>query len=324
MRTIFDSSGDLRADRRYAHGLVAAAEGDRAAAVDLLQQALEIAPDWAPAWFALGEARLGLGETAAASQAFGRAMALDPQDRLGASLHLQRLSAGCAQPSMPSAYVRELFNQYADRFDSHLGKTLAYRAPALVRAAIERARPAGQVKPFFARALDLGCGTGLAAQALAGTYGRLCGVDLSPRMIEKAVQTGLYDALIEADILAFLESDGAGCFDLAVACDVFVYFGDLERTLTAVARRLATGGLFAFSVQSPQSTAAKGYELGADLRFAHSRPYVEASAASAGLTMLFDETVVLRQDRGEAVHGVIFVLGKDNTLGAIAGSVERR
>jgi predicted TPR repeat methyltransferase len=319
MAAIFDSSSDLRADRRYAYALACLAEGDGAVAADLLLQVLEIAPDWIPAWFALGQARHCLGDGEAARQAFDRAVTLDPDDRLGASLHLQRLGERMLRPSLPAAYVRHLFDQYADRFEAHLGETLAYRAPRLVRAALKAARPAGRLSPRLARALDLGCGTGMAARALTGFYDRICGVDLSPRMISKAACSGLYDALVEADILAFLEADDDARFDLVIACDVFVYFGDLHRPMAGVAHRLAPGALFAFSVQSSADgeAAAAGFDLGQDLRFAHAGAHVRAAAASAGLVTLLAEAAVLRKDRGEDVHGAIYVL----QMGAACGAV---
>ena len=50
------SSGDLLADRRYAYAKAAFDEGDWTVAADLARQALELAPNYAPAWFLLGEA----------------------------------------------------------------------------------------------------------------------------------------------------------------------------------------------------------------------------------------------------------------------------
>src|SRR3954447_19432537 len=113
------SSGNLAADRRYDYARGAAGDGDHAAAADLCEQALELAPDWAPAWFALGEARGALGENDAAQAALARALACDPQDSQGAGLRLARLR-GETPARPPDAYVRDLFDQYADRFETHL------------------------------------------------------------------------------------------------------------------------------------------------------------------------------------------------------------
>src|SRR5690349_15055206 len=112
---LFQSSGDLMADRRYAIGQDLAARGDTAAAADLFAQALELVPRFTSAWFALGEARERLGQIPAAIEAFRMAHALDPHDPHGASLHVVRL-AGEPLREMPADYVRTLFDQYAPRF----------------------------------------------------------------------------------------------------------------------------------------------------------------------------------------------------------------
>ena len=76
---LFISSGDLIADRRYDLARGYAADGDLAAAADLYAQATELAPGFASAWFALGEAREALGDRAGAQAAFEKA-----RDPLGA------------------------------------------------------------------------------------------------------------------------------------------------------------------------------------------------------------------------------------------------
>src|SRR5881227_2109717 len=65
-----------------------AADGNLAAAADLYAQAVELSPGFASAWFALGEAREGLGDREGARAAFERARAADPEDR--------RCAAPCA------------------------------------------------------------------------------------------------------------------------------------------------------------------------------------------------------------------------------------
>ncbi len=83
---LFLSSGDLMADRRFDFARDLQLKGDLAAAADLLLQAIELAPNFASAWFTLGQIREQLGEPEAAIAAFRRARAADPEDRHGASL----------------------------------------------------------------------------------------------------------------------------------------------------------------------------------------------------------------------------------------------
>ena len=86
---------------------------------------------------------------------------------------------------MPKAYVRALFDQYAPKFEAALVDDLGYRGPALLFKAVLAARHAVRKPAFFKRAIDLGCGTGLAASAFAKEVNHFIGIDLSPRMIEK-------------------------------------------------------------------------------------------------------------------------------------------
>src|SRR3954447_14014642 len=122
----------MLADRRYALARDYAADGDLAAAADLYLQAVELAPGFASAWFALGEARQALGDCDAARVAFERARAADPQDRQGAALRLARLGGADPGTQALHGYVRTLFDQYAPRFDRALAD-LKYAAPEMLR-----------------------------------------------------------------------------------------------------------------------------------------------------------------------------------------------
>ncbi len=267
-------SGDLIADRRFAYGVAAAEDGDFAAAAEMFEQALERAPGWPTALFALGDAReeLGLGEGAA--EAFRLAVAADPADVLGASVRLARLGATDPLTGLPRAYVTRLFDDYAPRFETHLVAALAYRGPALTIEALDAAAPGRR----FAAALDLGCGTGLMGAAIRDRVGRLEGVDLAPAMIAKARARGAYDALEAADAVERLERSPPGAFDLILAADTLCYFGDLQPVFAACRRALADGGLVAFTAETFDG---EGFRLLEGLRFAHAPSYLEATARAA-------------------------------------------
>ena len=304
---VFSTSGNLLADRRYEYAQAAARDGDHAAACEVLEQTLELAPGWADAWFALGEACERLCRQEAARAAFLQASAHDASDRNGAALRLARLAGGPPPPTMPGEYVRGLFDQYAPRFDRHLTGALDYRGPALIEAALRDAC-ALLDRPFaFATALDLGCGTGLAGRALAPACRALHGVDLSPGMLTEARATGVYASLEAADMLPWLQAWPAAA-DLVMAADVLVYAGDLAPLFGAVARVLraaATPGLFAFTTQAH---AGDGYVLGADLRFAHSERYLRDCACAAGLQVIAFAASTTRRDAGLGVPGYVGVL----------------
>jgi len=294
------AASDLIAERRFAYAKAAADEGDFNAAAEVLEQALERAPDWAAAWFALGEARERLGDVDAAAEAYRAALRSDPTDAQGATARLALIGRGDPPTSLPAAYVARLFDQYAPRFEAHLTGTLGYRAPALIAEAMSAAAPGRR----FASALDIGCGDGLMGEALRDRVDHLTGVDLSPAMIAKARERGGYDALVVGDATALLERQPLATFDLIVAADSLVYIGDLAPLFAAVASALTADALIAFSVES---CGGEGFNLSASMRFAHSRAYVEATARESGLSLLLIGSASVRREAGRDAPGLICV-----------------
>ncbi len=304
---VSQSSGNLIADRRYAWAEGSAAEGDHAAAADLFTQALEIVPHWAPAWLALGEALQKSGDVDGARAAFAQAAALDPAGVLGAELRLAALG-GAASPSLaPQAYVRGLFDQYANRFDAHLTGALHYRAPEILRELVARANAARGRREHFSLMLDLGCGTGLAGKSFAACVHRIEGVDLSTAMLALAEKTGCYERLVVGDLVDFLIAAKPGAADLVIAADVFVYMGDLGPAFEACARAMARDGLFAFTTQF---LSVGDWSIGADLRYAHSADYLRRMAESYGFEVRTLEAISTRRDAGVDTPGLAAVLMK--------------
>jgi len=295
--------GDFIADRRFAYGKAAAEEGDWSAAAEMFEQALERAPHWAAAWFTLGEARERLGDLDEAARAFRSALAADPSDAQGAAARLALIGRGEAPRALPQAYIARLFDDYAPRFDAHLTDQLWYRAPALIADALDSAAPGRR----FAHALDIGCGTGLMGQAVRGRVDHLTGVDLSPGMIAKARERGLYDALEVGDATAFLNHQPPSAFNLIVAADALVYIGDLEPAFDATVIALKPGGLVALSLETWEGD---GFRLGASMRFAHGRAYVEQTAAAVGLRPVGIEEASTRREGGREAPGLVCVFGR--------------
>ena len=71
---LFLSSGDPVADRRFEFARDLQLKGDLVAAADLLEQAVELAPNFPSAWFLLGEIREKIGQRDRAIAAFRRAV----------------------------------------------------------------------------------------------------------------------------------------------------------------------------------------------------------------------------------------------------------
>jgi predicted TPR repeat methyltransferase len=300
---LFLSSGDLIADRRFEFARDLQLKGDLAAAADLLDQTVELAPDFVSAWFTLGEIRLQLGERDVAIAAFRRARDVDPQDRHGASLRLMRLGAE-ALADMPKAYVETLFDQYAPRFDTALLEHLDYRGPAILFKAVLAVRAAAKRPAFFKRAIDLGCGTGLAAAAFARQVDRFIGIDLSPGMIEQARATGLYAELEVADMVAGLAAKPDDSADLIMAGDAMVYVSDLAPMLAQARRVLVPDGLVAFTLETHEGD---GVILGAGLRYAHAASHVRGVVQAAGLSLAHLEAASPRTEDNVPVPGLVVV-----------------
>ena len=303
---LFLSSGDLVADRRFEFARDLQRKGDLVAAADLLLQATELAPGFASAWFTLGDIREQLGAREDAVAAFRKAQAADSDDRHGASLRLILLGAQ-ELSAMPPAYVRALFDQYAPKFETALVDDLGYRGPALLFKAVLAARLAVRKPAFFKRAIDLGCGTGLAASAFASEVDHFIGIDLSPRMIERARATGLYAQLEAADMVQGLCDKPDASADLVLAADAMVYLSDLAAVLREVKRVLVTGGLLAFTVETH---GGDGVILGEGLRYAHGAGYVRASIGDAGLTLSRCEDLSARNEDNTPVPGLVVVATK--------------
>ncbi|MGX9426064.1 MULTISPECIES: class I SAM-dependent DNA methyltransferase [Bradyrhizobium] len=303
---LFLSSGDLVADRRYEFARDLQLRGDLAAAADLLEQAIELAPNFVSAWFVLGEIRQELGEREAAITAFRRARDADPQDHHGASLHLMQLGAE-GLSDMPKAYVQALFDQYAPRFDEALKRDLGYCGPSLLFKAVLSARAAAKKPAFFKRGIDLGCGTGLGAAAFAKNVDRFIGIDLSPGMIEQARATGLYAELEVQDMLNGLRARDDASADFILAADAMVYVCDLAPVLAEAGRVLAPGGAVAFTVETHDGD---GIVIGEGLRYAHGASYIGAVIEAAGLNLSALQPASTRNEGKVPVPGLVVVATK--------------
>ena len=303
---LFLSSGDLMADRRFEFARDLQLKGDLPAAADLLMQAIELAPAFTSAWFTLADIREQLGEHDAAVSAFRQARAGDSGDRHGAGLRLMRLGAEPVS-GMPQAYVQTLFDQYAPRFESSLVDELGYRGPKLLFHAVLSVRAAARKPALFKRAIDLGCGTGLAASAYARSVDHFTGVDLSPRMIERSRATGLYAELDVADMLQGLRARPDACADLILAADAMVYVAELAPVLAEAARVLAPGGLLAFTTETHDG---EGVVIGHGLRYAHAATYVRAAVESVGLKLSLLEDRSARNEDHAPVPGLVAVAAK--------------
>jgi predicted TPR repeat methyltransferase len=210
--------------------------------------------------------------------------------------HLDALR-GRTHERAPDDYLTACFDKYAPEFDRHLVEVLDYRIPGKLHPLLVEAGTT------FTRILDLGCGTGLAAPYLSSFGGNLTGVDISPRMLEKARERNLYGRLVEDEAIAYL-SKREQQFDLIVSLDVLIYFGDLTAFFAAAAERLVPGGVFAFSFETGEHD---DYTLLPCGRFAHDPTYVEG-LSEARFTPITCVSTPLRLEANRPVAGRLVLL----------------
>ncbi len=271
-------------------------------AVELCRDAVRLNPANATSHYALGVALEKSGRYPESADAYRHALRLDPsQPNWRFDL---AVVSGESLDSMPAGFVARLFDEYAPRFEEHLVRGLEYQAPDHVLAMIKTHVP---LRDTLLDVIDLGCGTGLCGRLLRPLARLLVGVDLSPRMIEQATQTGVYDRLIVGDVAEQLLAHPQA-FDLIAAADVLNYLGDLCPTLAAAREALRPGRWMAFTVEAHDH--GEGFALQRTRRFTHSMSYVQRTATASGLEQVDARQVTLRVQERNPVSGWVVLLRK--------------
>jgi predicted TPR repeat methyltransferase len=130
----------------------------------------------------------------------------------------------------------------------------------------------------------------------------MTGVDLSPKMLARAKQRNIYDHFACAEITAFL-MESPDSFDVILAADVFIYFGDLFPLKSAITKVLRPNGLLAFSIER---TTSANHHLLPSGRFAHAVEYIRSVFGAEFIECVCQETI-LRHEANQPVAGNIFV-----------------
>ncbi len=164
---------------------------------------------------------------------------------------------------------------WADGYDERMEDRLGYVAPRVMAE-----RLAGRLDDRSAAILDVGCGTGLTCQYLAERgFTTFDGIDITPEMILKSRERGIYRDLYEADITEPLDMADAA-YDAAISSGTFTLGHVGAEPIPEIVRVLKPGALLACSIHK-DIWQAKGFEA----RFAE----LEAAGAMRSVEVHLDE-----------------------------------
>jgi predicted TPR repeat methyltransferase len=270
-------------------------------AIQYLQQAISIDPNYLPVFINLGSIYLKLQQLDQAKEQYQKALEIDPNND-----ELQHILTAITQEGTPDqapkTYVKNLFDQYALYYDKHLTEVLKFSVPQHLFEAVDEEIAELNNMPDQWTILDVGCGTGLAAPYFKHMAKKLIGVDLSEQMIAIAKSKDLYD---ELEVMNANEvAQHYQSIDLIIASDVLTYIGNLELLFPIFHQTLSPNGILAFSVES---TLEEGYILQTTIRYAHNKKYIEQALQSSGFTQLCCQKHVLRTQQKEPVNGYLVV-----------------
>jgi predicted TPR repeat methyltransferase len=276
------------------------------------KKAIAIKPEYAEAHSNLGNTLKELGRLEDAETSYKKAIAFKP-DYAEKLSHAIASISGLNPARATDAYVSNLFDDYAKKFESNLVGKLNYKTPTIIADLL---RPI--ISPINQQfdILDLGCGTGLAGEALISIAKTLVGIDISKEMLGIAKAKNIYHRLIQDEIHHALSQELSASFDLVVSSDVFVYIGDIKAIFDKVYDVLKVGGFFAYSTEAlyPASHGKEefllDYKLNQNGRYAHSSKYLLGLIDSSQFTLHMREVAQIRIEKGQPVMGYIVIMQK--------------
>ena len=245
-----------------------------------------------------GGCNASIGQLDMAVKDYKKALAIKPD--YAVPQHMLNALTGNTSTEPPKEYVKNLFDDYAERFDDSLIKQLGYKLPFLMKELIFKLDP---TRKIFEKVIDLGCGTGLTGKELRDISNNLTGIDISSNMVAKTRELDVYDRLIVGEIVDILSSSKEK-YDLFIALDVFIYVGELTKIFKTVRNCCNKNALFIFSIETQEED---GYSLLKSVRYAHSDNYI-LNIAFDGFKVIDSQEVRLRKEMKGWIDGKIFIL----------------
>ncbi len=279
----------------WRHAQEALKQGNSGMAVVWLGTAVRENPADLEAYRALGRILRLAGRPDEAASWYRRCLTIAPDDGV-ATMGLAALGQGPVPGRLPNDVVLYVFDRNAGSYEDNM-RALGYSAPEDLLALL---RAEGGAADGSLDVLDLGCGSGWCGPLLRPLARRLVGVDLSPRMLAIAAGKHVYDELIQAEMLEYLDRTACS-FDVVIAANVLVYFGDLASLAQGVARMLRPGGRFIFDVEKGAGTEPRFHVNG---RYTHSLAVLESAFQPRGFTFSKVNETVMRTEQGLPVAGL--------------------
>ena len=274
-------------------------------AVLLYEQGFDAEPERTEAYWELAYSREMSGDKEGAEIAYRSCLAQHPDH--GMASHLLAAMTGAKTNRAPKNYVQDLFDDYAETFDRDLVNDLNYVVPQLIENSVSAYLTTcpRSTAPPFERVLDLGCGTGLIAEAIRPLTTHITGVDLSSKMLEIAISANRIEESSVSDMTDFLRpSSNIDKFDLIVCGDALVYLGALEDVFSGVSHQLVDGGIFCFTVED---LIEGDFALQPTGRYAHNEKYVTDLLIKSGQTVLNTSAIIPRRDSNKQISGRLFL-----------------
>ncbi len=268
----------------------------------IFRQALSVIPDSVYAWHGLATSLIPQKKLETIEGEFKQLLVSRPDNK--ALTFLCESVCGKVPTVSPEAYALSWFDDYASRYEFYLPSLGSYQASSLCELVRGLSQLADRKDCSF---LDLGCGSGMAAEHMRDITNMSVAVDLSPRMLDMARLRSCYDEYYALDVGEFaLGSDRV--FDIIIAMDVLPYIGDLDQFFKVTRNLMGAGSVFAFTVEKVDK--GMDFQLGQDGRYKHKASYVRSMIEEQGYELLVEEEMLLRFDGGQPVKGFSYVIKK--------------
>lgn len=270
-----------------------------------LRQALSLRPQDAYALQLFINCMQAQGRSLEAASYISQLMAGQPDHTL--LRHAHALASGLQPSAAPHVYVASYYDGYSEQYEHYQRNVLCAKGPAQLAQAIRQCR---HLSPPPRRLLDVGCGTGLTAEALGELADYRAGVDISPRMLERARHKQLYNALFLQEAVSFM-MENREAFDMVTAAGLLSCFGELAPFIQAARNVLAPNGILAFTLERDESVPT--FRIQPSGRYVHNPEHVITLLQSKGYTLLHQEDFTLLLENHTPVSGMVLLAKKAQT-----------